>query len=337
LRCTSCANTLPEGVSYCPTCGVTTPYNISRSGVAPDSPTSRSISFETVQMEQTTRDEFMPYGAPVQNPYDLSDPYLTPPQAPPPPSPTRRRLSVAAIVSIIAVIILVSAIGFVVVSHNQSAGRLVATPQHTTAGATAPASLAVNPYGGGGTLALDDPLRDNSQGNNWSEISATATNGCVFKDSAYHALLEQGSYTTCNGGPSFKNLAMEAQVKVLKGDCGGIIFRSDSSGHHYLFEICPDGGYGVYVYYGPSGNDYQTIHTGISPAIKKGLNQMNLIAAVAVDQNIRLFVNKQQVYQTANTRYAAGQCGFAIDSSGAVIGAAAPTEVEFENLKVWTL
>ncbi len=64
---------------------------------------------------------------------------------------------------------------------------------------------------------------------------------------------------------------------------------------------------------------------------------MNLIAAVAVDQNIRLFVNKQQVYQTANTRYAAGQCGFAIDSSGAVISTAAPTEVEFENLKVWTL
>jgi hypothetical protein len=284
-------------------------------------------------MEQTTRDEFLPYGVPVQNPYHLSDPYLTPLQAPPPPSPPKRRLSIVAVVSILAVVILISAIGFVVVGHYLHASRFVATPQH----ATAPASLAVNPYGGGGTLTLDDPLRDNSQGNNWVENAASGDGGCTFKDSVYYAKLDKEAYATCSGGPSFKNLAMQAQVKVLKGDCGGIIFRSDPTGHHYLFEICPDGGYGVYVYFGTSGDNYQTIHTGNDQAIKKGLNQMNLLAAVAVDQNIRLFVNKQQVYQMTDKRYTTGQCGFAIDSSGAIIGTAASTEVEFENLKVWTL
>lgn len=130
---------------------------------------------------------------------------------------------------------------------------------------------------------------------------------------------------------------MEAQLTILKGNCGGIIFRADAAGHHYLFQIGPNGGYGIYLYFGSSGNDYETLQTGSSQAIRTGFHQMNLLAAVAVDQEIRLFVNRQLIYWMTEKSYSTGQCGFAIDSSGAVAGATALTEVRFRNLKVWAL
>src|SRR5690348_14654456 len=42
----------------------------------------------------------------------------------------------------------------------------------------------------------------------------------------------------------FSNFAFEVQLKILHGDCGGMIFRADSnSGKLYFFEVCQDGRY----------------------------------------------------------------------------------------------
>ncbi len=200
----------------------------------------------------------------------------------------------------------------------------------------ATSSIAVTPYGSGGILTLEDPLRDNSQGNGWTEAAPNSIGGFMFIGGAYHGNLDEGKYITSRGGPSFKNFTMEAQITILKGNCGGIIFRADKAGHHYLFQISSNGDYGVYLYSGPRGMDYETLHTGYSQAIRTGFQQMNLLAAVAVHQKIRLFVNRQLVYQMTDESYSIGQCGFAIDSSDAV-GTAASTEVMFKNLKVWML
>ncbi len=191
-----------------------------------------------------------------------------------------------------------------------------------------------NPYSG--TLMLDDPMRDNSRGNGWREDIPNRIGGFTFTDGAYHGSIAKGYYYSSLGGPSFNNFAMEAQITILKGDCGGIIFRGDKAGHHYLFQIGPNGYYGVYLYVGPSGEDYKELWIDSSPAIRTGFDQMNLLAAVAVNQEIRLFVNRQLLYQMNDISYIMGHCGFAVDSSGAVVGTPARTEVVFENLKVWT-
>jgi hypothetical protein len=330
--CSKCGSSLAADVLFCPQCGTPTSSYYSESGASPYEPTTLK---PPSQIPSTDYGSPL-YGAPSQNPYEPLNPY----EAPPPP---RQRLGLRVVLTVViaAFVILVSAIGLDVVSHNQAAGVVAATatiPHQVTGSATATASsITVNPYGGGGTLTLDDPLRDNSQGNGWVENAPNSIGGCMFTGGAYHGSLDKGYYTTCLGVPSFKNFAMEAQITVLKGDCGGIIFRADNAGHHYLFEICPNGGYGVYLYFGSSGNDYKTLHIGNSQAIRTGFNQMNLIAAVAVNQEIRLFVNRQLVYQMTDKSYGMGQCGFAVDSSGAIVGTAAPTEVVFENLKVWTL
>ncbi len=341
MQCHSCGTQLPMGAAHCPTCGAVTPYRVSESGISPYDLTAASFPSSAPAPPPSSTDYGSPpYGVSQQNPYEPLNPYAVPLPAPPP--PPRPRWGWRVVLPLVAIAaFLVSLIGLEVASTHQTAGvtTATATTQHQATGSVTAiaSSIAVNPYGGGGTLVVDDPLRDNSQGNGWVENAPNSIGGCMFTGGAYHGSVNKGYYTTCLGGASFKNFAMEAQIAVLKGDCGGIIFRADNAGHHYLFEICPNGGYGVYLYFGPSGNDYKTLQTGSSSAIRTGYNQNNLIAAMAVNQEIRLFVNRQLVYQLKAQSYSMGQCGFAVDSSGAIVGTAAPTEVVFENLKVWTL
>jgi hypothetical protein len=347
LKCTSCGSNLPTGAAYCPICSAITPSGIATFGASPHDPTAVSSSNPVPEYHPSTDYGSSPYGVPPQNPYEPLNPYEAP-LRPPPPPPPQRQVKIGLLIGAVVLVFTVASASvfalFTQLARNTRPGETTPSPAPTAQTsitdtpipATSPANVVSIPYPPyRGTLVLDDPLRDNSQGNGWVENAPNS--GCMFTGGAYHGRLDKGYYNTCPGGPSFKNFAMEAQITVLKGDCGGIIFRADNAGHHYLFEICPNGGYGVYLYFGPSGNDYKTLQTGNSQAIRTGFRQMNLIAAVAVNQEIRLFVNRQLVYQMTDKSYGMGQCGFAVDSSGAIVGTAAPTEVVFENLKVWTL
>ena len=125
-------------------------------------------------------------------------------------------------------------------------------------------------------------------------------------------------------------------MTALKGDCGGIVFRDDTEGHYYLFEVCPNGGYAVYLYFGQGANDFEMLQIGRSSAIKTGLNQSNLVAAMAIDQDIHLYINRQSISILRDKSYNIGEIGFIADGSGANVGAATSTEVAYNNLKVWT-
>ena|SRR2546425_5411449 len=188
-----------------------------------------------------------------------------------------------------------------------------------------------NPYPPNqGTLVLNDPLNntDNNLPNNGN---------CTFTGSAYHVGADKGYYDTCVGGASYTNFAFEVQMTVLKGDCGGMMFRTDNAkGWYYLFETCANGDYGVFMYFGPGGNDYKTVKISHSPAVKTGLNQVNVIAVVANGKNFNLYVNRQAIDSFSDGSYSSGQTGFVVDSSGVLGGPAASTEVAYNYQKVWT-
>jgi hypothetical protein len=199
---------------------------------------------------------------------------------------------------------------------------------NTMATATA---IAANPDPyppGGGTLALLDPLRDNSQGNNWD-----TTANCAFTGGAYHVSApDVRVFVSCAAkSTNFSNFAYEVQMQIIKGDVGGIIFRADTTHNtFYRLHVTDTGNYELLLC---SGNTcHAIIATASSPAIHKGLNQANLVAVVAIGNSITLYVNKQQIASVTDGTYSHGAVGV---TASAFIANGHPTEVVYSNVKVW--
>ncbi len=187
-----------------------------------------------------------------------------------------------------------------------------------------------NPYPPFGTLALDDPLSDNSQGYVWYDYSTNSIGGaCQFTGGAYHVSQSNAHYLGfCNAkSTNFSNLAFEVQMRIIQGDCGGVIFRfqEPNNGTFYHFAVCQDGMYALYDSY-----DITLIQPNSSSAIHTGLNQSNLIAVVANGSTLDLYVNNQKIDSVSDSAHSQGQIGVAATDVNS------PTEVVFSNAKVWT-
>ncbi len=208
---------------------------------------------------------------------------------------------------------------------------MTATAQvNVNAMATATAIAAnPDPYPpGGGMLALLDPLRDNSQGNNWD-----TTANCAFTSGAYHVSAPNVHVVVSCAAKSinFSNFAYEVQMQIIKGDVGGIVFREDTTHNtFYLFYVTDTGNYELLLCSGTTCHDI--IATASSPAIHNGLNQANLVAVVAIGNTITLYVNNQKIASATDSTYSHGAIGVAA-SAFATNGH--PTEVVYSNAKVW--
>ena len=191
-----------------------------------------------------------------------------------------------------------------------------------------------NPYPpNSGSLAVSDPLHDNSKSYGW-DITPTLYGSCDFGGGAYHVIASVvGSYHRCgaqNMG-SFSNFAYEVQMSILGGDCGGVIFRGDfASYRYYYFQICADGSFD-YSIYTRQGTPAKTL-PGSNPNINGGLNQPNLLAVVALDTSITIYVNHEAIYHIQDSTYSQGQIGVAAENVNAP-----STEVAFSNLNIWKL
>jgi hypothetical protein len=180
------------------------------------------------------------------------------------------------------------------------------------------------------SLALNDPLRHNSD-NIWSEVSETGY-GCMFTAGAYHAYENnKNTFLACVAKAShFSNFTYEVQMTILKGACGGILFRSDYvNSKYYAFEVCQDGTYHLYLYLDNSHSTSLVSDSDLS--INKGLDQSNLLSVVARGQSITLYVNSHPIDHVSDKTYSSGQIGVIADDYGN------PTEVVYNNAKVWVL
>ncbi len=274
--------------------------------------------------------------------------YAPPPLAPPPlvppgpPAPKRpRRFSGGRAALLLAfIVLLLGGSGLIYYAIVYQPQRL-----HDQATATAATSTAVaratnqaqikataavaaeNLYTNSGTLALADPLNKNDIQYNWNENT-----NCAFISGTYHAIAPDPRYSDyCIASSSdFSNFAFEAQMTILKGDAGGVIFRVENTNpnQYYNFSIRQDGAYYLQAVNGSGG---PTLTQGSSPAIKRGLNQTNLIAVVAQGSNIALYINHQLLGNVTDSTYSHGPVGlFAVVYTQ-------PTEVAFSNAKVWNL
>ncbi len=193
-----------------------------------------------------------------------------------------------------------------------------------------------NPYAPpAGSLALNDPLTDNSNGYFWGEGSDAGGN-CNFLDGSYHASTSMQNHARLcyPENTSFSNFAYQVQLTIIKGNCGGIIFRADNLKFYYFF-ICQDGSFGLRKYI--DGDTFillrpgnQVSNSASSSPIHQDLNTSNTIGVNAFSNSITLYINQQQITQINDSSYSHGKIGVAAESI------TTPTEVKFSNAQVWT-
>src|SRR5579884_3676747 len=183
-----------------------------------------------------------------------------------------------------------------------------------------------------GKPALQSSLSSNDT-YNWSEYDAKSFGSCIFKNERYYASVPLGSgYNFCSAtNSSFKDLAVQVEMTITRGDKGGIEFRSSSyysdSPSSYTFTIGKDGSYSFH-------SDYtgKTLLNDFSSFIKTGLNQTNTIAVIAQGSHFYLYINRHYITSTSEAYYTTGGT-IAVGAQATVH----PTEVAFRNVQVWKL
>ncbi len=309
-----------------------------------------------------------PYNTPSSpyGPYGYAPPATSPsspqlyPQPPAPTPPRRGNRTLLVVLPLLAIILILGGV-LALVLHSKtpgntttggttptlSASQLTATAQanltataNANLTATAQANLTAtasvvaanqNPYASGGTLAMLDPLTDNSRGFAWPQ--GTSANGaCTFTSSGYqiNSPKTQFYYYCSSTSNTYSNFTFEVHAQITKGDCAGIIFRADTNASKlYLFEVCTNGNYNLYNYKDANG-DSNLLANAPSQAIKTGLNQTNVLAVTAQGTTIALYVNGQKITTVTNNAYSSGQVGMVADSFNN------PTGALFTDARLWT-
>lgn len=193
---------------------------------------------------------------------------------------------------------------------------------------TAATTTSQNPYPAHvGTMTLNDPLRDNKYG--WYE-----NDNCGFTGSAYH-VSGSGQYVNVCFAKStnYSNFAFQVQVTIIKGGCGGLVFRADNTSFKfYMFDVCTDGTYSLTSY--TSAGSTWLISPTIFAAIHTYPNQANVLAVVASGSKFDLYINLEHTTSVNDSTYNHGQIGVAAFS---VQSDQSDVEVAFSNVKVWAL
>jgi len=185
-----------------------------------------------------------------------------------------------------------------------------------------------------GTPTLNDALTgpDNYGWDNYSQGSNTS---CSFSGNAYHAKAAPGYFSPCYAkATNYSDFTFQAQVTIVTGHSGGIVFRADSKNDKgYRFRISTDGTYILDKFFFDSqGQPQNTILTsGHTPLIVTDANQPNLVAATAQGTSIYLYVNNKYIDHASDSTYQSGQIGVYTDSD------ANNVDAMFSNAQVWKL
>ncbi len=180
-----------------------------------------------------------------------------------------------------------------------------------------------------GTLALNDPLLDNSRGYDWDQASG---DDCHFPGDGYHVATAVKSYTYWCGANAnnFSNFVYQAQMKIIKGDSGSLVFRANkNNSRFYAFRVYKNGSYDLSIF-----TDHDTsaiLQAGQIPNFHTGFGQSNLIALIAQDNRIALYANLKYITDVIDATLGQGLIGVGVTEDENT------TEVVFSDIKVWKL
>src|SRR5262249_45977634 len=132
---------------------------------------------------------------------------------------------------------------------------------------------------------------------------------------------------------TLSNVVFEANLTIIKGNEAGICVRVDQAKHtNYLFFVDTNGNYGLGLEdLNNAITPFQALKQGNDAAIKKGLNQSNLLAMAANGNTLSAYVNGQFVASVQDSTYTGNQLGLYGSASSPSFDVAA------SNVRVWKL
>jgi hypothetical protein len=252
------------------------------------------------------------------------------------------------LLALLALFIIVPGIGFADLAYSASAAweqneaTVIAVSQSVATAAAVTAIARRNPYPpGGGTLTLDDPLADNSQGHQW-DAGANSDGACQFGNGGYQAqAIANNTYGCFDEVDDFSNFAYQAQMMIQSGEEGGIAFRSQSLSTHwagYYFSVAYDGYYYLTLFSQDNAtgtSKAQSLSSGYLPAAAYHVGSgPNLLAVIARGSSIDLYANHQHIITITDKTFTHGRVGLC---SSLFQGEASPVSILFSDAKVWKL
>jgi transcriptional regulator with XRE-family HTH domain len=193
---------------------------------------------------------------------------------------------------------------------------------------------------GKGTFVFHDPLSQES-GSEWSSSSLNDSGGaCQFIGGVYQVRQQTNTnkpFQVCPTRRTFSDFAFEVQLTIIRGDCGGIIFRMESPWHFYFFKICQNGTSYIRKNIGISGSDGKALWSS-SPAISSVIHsdpgRQNKIAVVASGGMMTFYINEQKVCLMQDDSNILGNIALIADLYHKV---GHPTDVAYSNARLWAL
>ncbi|MHB8599819.1 MAG: family 16 glycoside hydrolase [Ktedonobacteraceae bacterium] len=196
---------------------------------------------------------------------------------------------------------------------------------HTSTGAMSPQAIYHQATSGPPTLS--DPMTGPYVHTWWDQWAS-----CFYAGGVYHVTAPQQNLgTVCDDqGRTFSNFAFQVKMTILKGDMGGVVFRSTHENlQTYKFLIGTDDTYFLNV--SPYKGKCKLLASGYSAAIQNGLPQSNTLTVIARGSSIYLYINGQAVTQVKDSTATSGMIGLFADN------VAQATDVVFRDVKVWQL
>jgi hypothetical protein len=187
------------------------------------------------------------------------------------------------------------------------------------------------PFPGRGQLSMESSL----QLHDIMSLGDDPAAGCYAREDGYH-ISQKKLHTTsfCGYNNLLSDVAIQVDMIILHGDCGGIAFRRDPhTGSGYFFYVCQNGIYGLRRDDSPA----HTTNLIPSTSVPGGLLYTDanmlavMLAVVTVGSTIMLFINEQQIVQLQDKHYMQGVFSFA------AYAMQNPTEVLYSDMRVWNV
>ncbi len=258
-----------------------------------------------------------------------------PPYASPTTPPKRPGGLRTILLAVLALVVIIGAIATAFAFYNNkiAADNMQKTVTAQTATAVVNATATANAAGGDGpyatgTVALNDPLKDNSLGNKWDENA-----NCSFTQGVYEVKeAKQDTFRTCFAqGTNYTNFSYRVVTTIISGDCTGLGFRVDTNTYKgYYYEVCQTGSYDLVVYDGSSAK--YLISPTNSSRIKSGKGAINTLAITANNTTINLYANAIMLQSIQDSTIASGGIGVV-----ALNQKSSTTNCGFAGAEVWTI
>jgi hypothetical protein len=182
------------------------------------------------------------------------------------------------------------------------------------------------------TPVINDSLQSQSA-DQW-DVTQQQGVSCAFTNGSYHASILPPyklprRHACMAEGPVFANFALQVDMKLLQGDVGGMVFRANGRSSYYWFSLDDHGCYRL-VFLATDGQ-IRILSDDQRSCLPINMQNTNQLTALAQGSNIYLYINGRFINQFSDPSLTKGGIGLV------AIKRTLPTDVAFNNLKVWQL